>query len=235
MSVTGADCRAGATINSGNGPTAQTATGAESRTVTPTKPRRGDSIGTRNKAIEDMSAEELERYGRVLVLALGGPVSEEERLRRRRRYRAEKTGKICGKCGRELSADEKVYRTELKWMTVLCEGCAPKYMKRDHDPYAFRRYVTEPCDSCRRLVVFEATGRDRYRRHVFCCGRCRWTYYNAERNERNARAREKVCEVCGEGFTASRRDAKTCSPPCKQKAYRRRKQEAEKGRRAGAP
>jgi hypothetical protein len=27
--------------------------------------------------------------------------------------------------------------------------------------------------------------------------------------------RQKVCEVCGEEFTASRRDAKTCSARCK--------------------
>ncbi len=32
--------------------------------------------------------------------------------------------------------------------------------------------------------------------------------------------RQKVCEVCGEEFTASRRDAKTCSAGCKQEASR---------------
>ena len=37
-------------------------------------------------------------------------------------------------------------------------------------------------------------------------------------------AREKVCEVCGEAFTATRRVAKTCSAACGQKAYRRRTQ-----------
>lgn len=37
--------------------------------------------------------------------------------------------------------------------------------------------------------------------------------------------KQKVCEVCGEEFIASRRDAKTCSVGCKQKAYRRRKRE----------
>jgi hypothetical protein len=33
------------------------------------------------------------------------------------------------------------------------------------------------------------------------------------------------CEVCGEEFIASCRDAKTCSDGCKQKAYRQRKKE----------
>jgi hypothetical protein len=36
--------------------------------------------------------------------------------------------------------------------------------------------------------------------------------------------RQKVCEDCGEKFTASRRDAKTCSVGCKQEAYRQRKE-----------
>src|SRR5215212_254818 len=36
---------------------------------------------------------------------------------------------------------------------------------------------------------------------------------------------DKTCEVCGRQFTAARRDAKTCSPACSQKAYRDRKEE----------
>ena len=34
---------------------------------------------------------------------------------------------------------------------------------------------------------------------------------------------QKVCQISGEKFTASRRDAKICSLGCKQKAYRQRK------------
>ncbi len=40
--------------------------------------------------------------------------------------------------------------------------------------------------------------------------------------ERRLGAREKSCEICGEPFPASRIDAKTCSPACRQRAYRRR-------------
>jgi hypothetical protein len=32
--------------------------------------------------------------------------------------------------------------------------------------------------------------------------------------------REKVCEMCGKGFTSIRRDAKYCSPACRQRAKR---------------
>jgi hypothetical protein len=39
-----------------------------------------------------------------------------------------------------------------------------------------------------------------------------------------------VCEICGEEFTASRRDAKTCSVGCKQKVYRQRKKEVKENK-----
>jgi hypothetical protein len=42
--------------------------------------------------------------------------------------------------------------------------------------------------------------------------------------------RQEVCEICGEKFTASRRNAKTCSVGCKQKAYRQRKKEVRQNR-----
>ena len=44
--------------------------------------------------------------------------------------------------------------------------------------------------------------------------------YNRRRSD--PAAREKVCEVCGEALRDTRRDAKTCSAACRQKAYRRR-------------
>jgi hypothetical protein len=50
------------------------------------------------------------------------------------------------------------------------------------------------------------------------------------RKEKRAEERKKVCEVCGEEFTATRRDAKTCSKACKQKAYRWRNKEVRQNR-----
>jgi len=55
---------------------------------------------------------------------------------------------------------------------------------------------------------------------------CRRAYHTQLRKEKRAEERKKVCEVCGEAFTASCRDAKTCSDGCKQKAYRRRNKES---------
>lgn len=54
---------------------------------------------------------------------------------------------------------------------------------------------------------------------------CRRAYQNQVRKERRTEERKKVCEICGEEFTATQRDQKTCSKACKQKAYRRRKKE----------
>ncbi len=34
---------------------------------------------------------------------------------------------------------------------------------------------------------------------------------------------DRFCEVCGSCIDHLREDARTCSPPCRQKAYRRRK------------
>jgi predicted nucleic acid-binding Zn ribbon protein len=72
-------------------------------------------------------------------------------------------------------------------------------------------------------MVFTGEVSYRYRKHVLCCERCRWTFYNRVRDEASTQAREKVCGVCGEAFTATRADAKTCSAKCKQKAYRQRR------------
>jgi hypothetical protein len=71
------------------------------------------------------------------------------------------------------------------------------------------------CERCERTVIVvtltKYPGED-YERVIYCSAACR-----------DARpGREKVCEVCGEEFTA-RSDAKTCSSACRQKAYRQRR------------
>ena len=61
---------------------------------------------------------------------------------------------------------------------------------------------------------------------MFCSDPCRQAYHNQLRKDKRTEERSKVCEICGEAFTATRRDAKTCSDGCKQKAYRQRKKES---------
>jgi putative metallohydrolase (TIGR04338 family) len=57
-------------------------------------------------------------------------------------------------------------------------------------------------------------------RSKFCSDECRWTYHNRLRHERGEDDRQKVCQICGTEFTASRADAKTCSPKCRQRLRR---------------
>lgn len=89
--------------------------------------------------------------------------------------------------------------------------------------------VSGPCDACGQTVTVEEEGMGRYLRrlHLFCSERCRGRYYSRVRSERTAITREKVCEVCDKDFTATRKDQKTCSPACKQAAYRIRKKRKE--------
>ena len=83
--------------------------------------------------------------------------------------------------------------------------------------------TTGPCGGCgMEVTVVEGLGQYARRLHLFCSERGRARHYNCLRSQQSVFSREKVCEVCQESFTATRRDAKTCSAACKQKAYRLR-------------
>jgi hypothetical protein len=155
---------------------------------------------------------------------------------------ARKTAGMCGCCGRELSRESAAYFGEkiyvgmwlLYWdrvskpqiykpryeRTVLCGSCAPEWLSPERDDV-----VTQLCAHCERPMVslLQFSGVH----STFCSDPCRQAYHNYLRKEKRAEERKKVCEVCGEEFIASRRDAKTCSVKCKQKAYRQRQKEAQ--------
>ena len=189
---------------------------------------------------------DLEDIAEGLRASLGRPKpTDEERARDKLRWNAQRTAKTCGQCGRDLEPDEAVWRTRIgngrsifggwRWTVVpLCREC-----KRDWPSYSARK----PCEACGRPVANEIIerGRDyalRDRRaraifynwplpkeklaHWFCSERCAKRCYRAKERERRAEQRLKECAVCGETFEATRSDAKTCSPACRQKAYRRR-------------
>jgi len=168
-----------------------------------------------------------------------------------RRIEAAKKGGACGGCGRALKDGETVYAKcrvyAGMWGSLtphpgprfenvsVCEGCAPKYMSAplsssfetqiDAKGSTVRMYydadVAEmPCATCQRPVRHKRTAR--WQPRVYCCYRCEYTYHNRRRSELDEHLRQKVCEVCSEEFTATRSHAKTCSPACKQKAYRQR-------------
>jgi hypothetical protein len=153
-------------------------------------------------------------------------------------YEARRRVRTCGFCGRELSSKEAAYlgakvyvgMLPLSWDygrkpqictplyadTVLCESCAPEWLSPERDDV-----VMQLCAHCERPMV-SPLDLSALRR-TFCSDRCKEAYHDQIRKEKRAEECKKVCEVCGEQFTASRRDAKTCSDGCKQKAYRQRK------------
>jgi hypothetical protein len=112
---------------------------------------------------------------------------------------------------------------EMSARTPVCNRCK----KRDF-------YAPSPCEQCGRRVALEIPSshfwamirggqiRSRHGR-ILCSRRCRWLLNGRDRSARSARFRLKDCVTCGERFEATRRDAVTCSPACRQKAYRRRK------------
>ncbi len=153
---------------------------------------------------------------------------------------AVENGEVCGRCFGRLQADEAVGLTPFaRWWPergsdyresfgATCGECARlSRLKHRHgdvwsDEELFSYYLKRPCEGCGR-TVYKARDNVR-RRYVVCCESCRRACYNRVRRERRAaRASGKVCEVCAKVFTTKRSDAKTCSPACKQKAYRRRK------------
>ena len=176
----------------------------------------------------------------VLEDVLRAPLEEDDAQDLARE--AIKTARVCGCCGQKLPSDEfaffgaKVYvgMWAIYWdqvskpqicklryeRTVLCDSCAPEWLSPERDDV-----VTQLCAHCERPMVLRLKLSELQR--AFCTDTCRHTYHNQLRKEKRTEERKKVCEICGEEFTATRRDAKTCSEGCKQKAYRQRKKEAQ--------
>jgi hypothetical protein len=63
-------------------------------------------------------------------------------------------------------------------------------------------------------------------RRMFCREPCRWSYHSRLRREKNAQERKEVCPVCKAGFTPTKKGHEICTKACKQRAYRKRKNEA---------
>jgi hypothetical protein len=134
---------------------------------------------------------------------------------------------VCSRCFRGLEPDEPVWMMHSGRFNyaAVCADCTAfelRWHKVDDGVWAegdfYLFYWFEgACETCSRTVFKKA----RYHRQHFFCGRgCEGAYWSRRRRKRVS---EKTCEVCDEPFTAKRAGAKTCSPACKQKAYRTRK------------
>jgi hypothetical protein len=54
---------------------------------------------------------------------------------------------------------------------------------------------------------------------VACGEKCRMAIYAAKGRRKPI---ERLCQTCGQPFVPKRADALTCSPACRQRAYRQR-------------
>ena len=76
-------------------------------------------------------------------------------------------------------------------------------------------YSLKKCKVCGRFMK-------EWDHHAYCRQRCINDGYRARRRRRHEQELNKQCVVCGEKFTAKRKDAQYCSAACKQAAYRKR-------------
>jgi hypothetical protein len=88
-------------------------------------------------------------------------------------------------------------------LALVCPSCL---RSNEDDPL---QHDPVPCIGCSRPLD---TAGGQYR--PYCSDRCRQVA------RRNSQPREKHCQLCERTFTPPRRDAKYCSPACKQQAYR---------------
>jgi len=168
----------------------------------------------------------LGELGAMVSERLGGLAKERQSLGRQI-ARARSNGKTCGLCGKAFGAGAVMWRGETTasrdpgappFLVPMCDQC------RSRDPaLAWDAEWTdpEPCESCGRPVRNRKLLSPR-RRYVTCSEACRLRVQRSRESERRALARLKVCATCHEPFEASRSDARYCSPPCRQKAYRGR-------------
>jgi predicted nucleic acid-binding Zn ribbon protein len=132
----------------------------------------------------------------------------------------------CGECARALSPAEPVIWRKLRerqpgreWIGRPIRGHRRVFPVTTGSTCGDCTAIMHPeqlrpCRTCTRPIG----GRGQ----PFCDEWCRWTYYNRRRKAQRAVAHPPTCVLCGKTFDASRRDARTCSPACRQAAHRQR-------------
>jgi hypothetical protein len=138
---------------------------------------------------------------------------------------------MCGRCGKALDATEPVFiasawsgkvstlyvREKYQTLTApLCQDCAPKSMHKWVTEEEMGTPIGKTCEGCGRTVVQTWYGWSCARSEIVACSkRCRKRYHNRKQTGWRAEDYEKACVVCGAGFRAKRKDAKTCSGRCR--------------------
>ncbi|WOC15392.1 hypothetical protein MP213Fo_08450 [Pseudochrobactrum sp. MP213Fo] len=152
-------------------------------------------------------------------------MSDVEVIKINRAYDDAISCRLCGSCKRPIEANEAVWRMRINhrrspfgvrtYDTLpCCEACTVAQKWRIFEDPA-------PCEHCARPVHNEWRQIDR--KHVYCCTKCEQKAQISVAKQKRTNAREtRQCMECSQTFPPVRIDAKFCSSPCRQKAYRKR-------------
>lgn len=170
----------------------------------------------------------------------------------RRNYRSHADASVCCRCGDPIPPGTPVWMLSCRLFSfpfadspipanrdfafventvaAWCKSCASSrpVSPRGKNPQQ-QPVMSGPCRGCGREVHLYETdencGKSRARAFL-CSQRCRNKVYGARFRKRHGKPKPAGplarCTVCQRNFPAKRSDAKTCSPACRQKAYRRK-------------
>lgn len=145
-------------------------------------------------------------------------------------HNAKATCSCCAQCGRKLAPDAPVWRTRVRLdpalltakgaaritLAPVCERCKPRW--------GLLFEPAQPCVTRGRPVHNEEKPNPLARKWIaICCEACTpAARATAARQRRSDERGTRLCETCGEVFEPARNDARFCSSPCRQRAYRKR-------------
>jgi hypothetical protein len=151
-----------------------------------------------------------------------------------RHKRAYATAGVCCRCGDEIADGAPVWMVPCKLITPYCtislteSTKAAACWKCTNTLFATNRAALRSgnCPACGRRVHHVLVGDQQRLVRFLCSDRCQNRIYGARFRARHPKPKKAValvqCVVCQVNFPALRADAKTCSPACRQKAYRER-------------
>jgi hypothetical protein len=126
----------------------------------------------------------------------------------------------CTHCGRSISPSEPVWIANHD-CGAHCAECERRSV------YKNSRWLERECVTCRRKF-FRWVSSHEESKYPCCCRRCyaSATVKRQAARQKAARTADRAplaCAVCSTVFTPDRKGAVTCSPACRQKAFRLRK------------
>jgi len=184
---------------------------------------RSFTISELDPARQAGSAQPGHNSAEAVASLLSRPVTDAEQQRRSAIFAAQKTAACCAHCRRPLQPDEPIWRSFFSLGRGFFGGSrrtiAPVCKECSGNTWRYRN--PKPCEGCQRSVYREQGNRDH--RRCFCCDACRKRVAVVDAREKRRRTRStQQCATCGEMFEPPRTDAKFCSSPCRQRAYRTR-------------